>query len=80
VVNTQPIGSIALPNTNLTNLRLTKQFALPHGRNLQARFDFFNLFNSNFVTARNLREGTTYLVPSAIILPRILQIGASFKF
>jgi len=80
VVNTQPIGSIALPNTNLTNLRFTKQFGLGHGRSLQARCDFFNLFNANFVTARNLREGSTYLVPSAIILPRILQLGASFKF
>jgi len=50
------------------------------GRSLQARVDFFNVFNDNFVTARNQRESATYLVPSAIILPRILQIGASFRF
>jgi len=80
VVNTQPVGSIALPNTNLANIRLTRQFALGGGRSIQARFDFFNVTNSNFVTSRNLREGSTYLVPSAIILPRILQIGVSFKY
>ena len=80
VVNTQPIGSIALPNTNLANIRFTRQFSLGRGRTIQARVDFFNVFNANFVTARNLREGTSYLVPSGIILPRILQIGASYKF
>ena len=80
IVNTQPIGSIALPNTNLANVRFTKQFSVGAGKSLQARVDFFNVMNANFVTARNLREGSTYLVPSAIILPRILQVGASFKF
>ena len=80
VVNAAPLGSIALPNTNLANVRFTRQFSLGSGRSLQARVDFFNVMNANFVTARNLREGSTYLVPSAIILPRIVQIGASFRF
>jgi hypothetical protein len=47
---------------------------------LEGRFDFFNVFNANFVTARNLRSGTNYLVPSAIILPRILQVGVTYNF
>ena len=76
----QHAWSIALPNTNLANIRFTRQFSLGGGRTIQARVDFFNVFNANFVTARNLREGTSYLVPSGIILPRILQIGASYKF
>ena len=80
VVNTRPIGSIALPNTNLASVRFTREFRLGGTRRLQARADFFNVFNDNFVTSRNLRESATYLVPSAIILPRILQIGASFRF
>jgi outer membrane receptor protein involved in Fe transport len=80
VVNTQPLGSIALPNTNLANFRVTREFKVLNGKTLQARVDFFNVTNANFVTARNLRESSTYLVPSAIILPRVVQIGASFKF
>jgi hypothetical protein len=47
---------------------------------LEGRFDFFNVFNANFVTGRNLRSGSTYLVPNAIILPRILQMGATYSF
>ena len=80
MLNVEPLGSIHLPNTHLANIRLTKRFAFGGERMLEARFDFFNLFNANFVTGRNLRSGTSYLLPSAIILPRILQVGASYKF
>jgi hypothetical protein len=55
-------------------------FRLGGGRSLETRFDFFNVTNANFVTGRNVRQGATYLVPSGIILPRILQIGMSFKY
>ena len=80
VANTAPVGTIALPNTNLANIRFTREFSMGRGRNLQVRFDFFNVMNANFATGLNVREGSTYLVPSAIINPRILQIGASFRF
>lgn len=82
VLNVEPIGSVDLPNTNLVNMRLAKRFTLgASGRHsLEARFDFFNMLNANFVTGRNVRSGSTYLVPSNIILPRILQLGLSYKF
>ena len=77
VLNTAPIGSINLPATNLWNMRFAKRFNLMAGHSMEARFDFFNIFNANFVTARQLRQGPSYLVPSAIIQPRILQMGAT---
>ena len=80
VVNTLPVGSIALPNTDLANIRVSRLFSLGGGRSLETRFDFFNVMNANFVTSRNLRQGPSYLVPSNVILPRILQIGVSFKY
>ena len=80
VVNTQPIGVIALPNTDLANIRVSRLFTVGGGRSIETRFDFFNVMNSNFVTSRNLRQGPSYLVPSNVILPRILQIGVSFKY
>ena len=81
MLNVEPLGSLHLPNTNLANVRVAKRFQFGSGRVLEARFDFFNVTNANFITSRNLRSGTTtYLAPSAIILPRILQIGASYKF
>lgn len=43
-------------------------------------FDFFNIFNANFVTGRSTRAGPTYLIPSGIILLRILQTGVTYVF
>ena len=59
---------------------MSRLFSLGGGRSLETRFDFFNVMNANFVTSRNLRQGPSYLVPSNVILPRILQIGVSFKY
>ena len=80
VLNTDPLGTIRLPSTNLVDFRFAKRLRIGGRHTLEGRFDFFNVFNANFVTARNLRAGSTYLVPSAIILPRILQLGATYNF
>ena len=50
------------------------------GRRSKARFDFFNIFNANFVTSQTTRVGPSYLIPSGIILPRILQMGVTYEF
>ncbi len=80
VLNVEPIGSIRLPSTNLIDFRFAKRIRIAGAHTLEARFDFFNVLNANFVTARNLRASSTYLVPSAIILPRILQVGLTYNF
>jgi hypothetical protein len=80
VLNVEPLGSIYLPSTKLVDFRFAKRFRLGGSRALEARFDFFNVLNANFVTGRNLRASSTYLVPSSIILPRILQVGATYNF
>jgi hypothetical protein len=80
VLNVEPIGSIRLPTTNLVDFRFAKRMRFGGAHTIEGRFDFFNVFNANFVTARNLRSGTNYLVPSAIILPRILQVGVTYNF
>jgi hypothetical protein len=61
-------------------MRFAKRIRLGPSRSLEARFDFFNIFNANFVTARSTRVGPSYLIPSAIILPRILQTGLTYAF
>jgi hypothetical protein len=80
VLNVEPLGSIRLPSTNLVDFRFAKRIRIGGSHTLEGRFDFFNVFNANFVTSRNLRAGANYLVPSAIILPRILQVGATYNF
>jgi hypothetical protein len=61
-------------------MRFAKRVRLGTGHSLEARFDLFNIFNANFVTARSTRVGPTYLIPSTIILPRILQMGVTYEF
>ncbi len=80
VLNVEPIGSIRLPTTNLVDFRFAKRLRIGGAHTLEGRFDFFNVFNANFVTGRNLRSGSTYLVPNNIILPRILQVGVTYNF
>jgi hypothetical protein len=80
VLNVDPLGTIRLPDTYLMDFRFAKRFRFNGGHTLEGRFDFFNVFNANFVTGRNLRSGSTYLVPSSIILPRILQLGVTYNF
>ena len=80
VVNVEPLGSIRLPTTNLVDFRFAKRMRLGGSHTLEGRFDFFNVFNNNFVTSRTTRAGSNYLVPSNIILPRILQMGVTYNF
>jgi hypothetical protein len=88
LMNVEPIGTIRLPNTNLIDIRTAKRFSLGGERSLEARVDVFNLMNVNTVTRRVLQSGSTYLLPftagsnatTSIILPRIVQVGASFTF
>jgi hypothetical protein len=80
VVNIDPIGTINLPATNLWNMRFAKRIRLRTRQSLEGRFDFFNIFNANFITARSTRVGPSYLVPSGTILPRILQLGVTYNF
>jgi hypothetical protein len=79
VLNVEPIGSLRLPSTNLVDFRFAKRIRIG-SRTLEGRFDFFNVFNANFITGRSTRSGVNYLNPNNVILPRILQVGATFNF
>ena len=79
-VPVEPIGSIRLPNLNLLDLRAEKRFRLTKGQSLAVRVNVFNAMNINTVTARVVRSGATYLFPTAIVLPRILDFSMSYSF
>jgi hypothetical protein len=79
-VPVEPLGSIRLPNLNLLDLRLEKRFRLTRAQNVAVRVNVFNALNINTVTNRVVRSGATYLFPTAIVLPRILDFSASYNF
>jgi hypothetical protein len=88
VSNVEPIGSLRLPSTNLLDVRVGKRFSVGTGRTLELRADVFNALNINTTKIRNVRSGSTFLIPTtvfgsatgSIVEPRILQLGVSFFF
>ena len=43
-------------------------------------FDFYNVTNSNSVTAESATFGAGWRIPQAILLPRMFKIGLQFDF
>jgi hypothetical protein len=80
VVNAEPLGSISLPAIRLLDLRAAKQFDLVGTSRMEVYLDLFNVLNFNGATSINVRSGPTYLYPTAISPPRILQVGGRFSF
>jgi carboxypeptidase family protein len=80
VLNVEPIGSIRTPALKALDLRLDKAFTLGRGQKMALRGNLYNVLNANTVTARNLRSGPTYLQPTAILPPRIAELGVTYTF
>jgi hypothetical protein len=80
VLNVEPIGARQRPDIHLVDLRLERAFALGSTRRVITRLNIYNALNASTVTNSNARAGTNFLRPSAILPPRILEVGASFTF
>ena len=65
--------------TQFVDIRVGKRFALGFTR-LEGSVDIFNLLNANHVLAQNEAIGTTIGRPSRILTPRIVRLGATFRF
>jgi hypothetical protein len=69
-----------LPRINQLDLRLAKNFTLGENRKVTARFDMFNMLNSNAVLAAVQTFGPTVYTPNTIMQGRIFQFGTQFAF
>jgi hypothetical protein len=79
-LNVEPIGSFSLPNTHELDVRAAKRVNLGAARSVELRFDIYNALNKATVTTNVLQSGASYLRPTVILFPRILQIGATLNF
>jgi len=79
-LNVEPIGSFSLPNTHELDLRGAKRVNLGGARSVELRFDIYNALNKGTVTTTTLLSGASYLRPSVILFPRILQVGVTLNF
>jgi carboxypeptidase family protein len=79
VINACPLGCVTLPTTNVVDVRFDKSFAVGRQK-VSARVNFYNLTNANQAVTWNLRSGPTYLVPTVILRPRVVEFGVSYSF
>jgi hypothetical protein len=76
----EPRGGQQEPTFNVVNLRVSKRFALSHGRALAIDADIFNLFNGNTMNTVSFAEGPTFGQPGDVLPPLIVRFGANFRF
>jgi hypothetical protein len=80
VINTDPLGTLHLPTTSYVDLRVDKSFELPQRQRVTLRVNFFNLLNANTTQTWNQRAGPTYLYPTLILRPRLMEFGIQYMF
>jgi hypothetical protein len=78
VVNAEPRIE-RLPTLHMLDLRLEKSLNFEPIK-LKLRADVFNALDVNAATSVNQRIGTTLGIPTAIVPPRIVSLGASLSF
>jgi hypothetical protein len=80
VLNVDPLGSLRLPSTNLVDFRADKALVLRGGQTLSLRANVYNILNASTVTGWTVRSGATYLRPTSIVRPRIVEFGLNYRF
>ncbi len=80
VVNVEPIGTLRLPNINLVDVRLEKNFRVQGTHRISLWLNVYNALNSNSVTALTVRSGPNYLLPTAFLPPRIAELSVQYRF
>ena len=80
VLNVEPIGTQQLPDLHVLDVRAEKRFVLPSNNTVMLRVNVFNALNRGTVTGVTMRAGATFLRPTAIMPPRILELSATYRF
>ncbi len=88
VLNVEPIGARTLPSINLLDARVQKTIGLPRGQKLVGRVNVYNVMNASTLASTgtaaafpvNVRSGSTFLRPLAILPPRIVEFGVTYSF
>lgn len=74
-----PDGQMHTHN-NWWEWRVEKRFRLGGGRRVDAQINVFNLMNANTTTRRIVRSGRTFLKPTIIMPPRIMDFAVTYSF
>jgi TonB dependent receptor-like, beta-barrel len=80
VVNVEPLGSIRTPNLNTLDLRASKSFNVGRGQRMEFRVNMFNALNINDAITLNVRSGPNFMIPTSIVLPRVVDFSVLYRF
>jgi hypothetical protein len=80
VVNAEPIGTRRRPALQLMDVRVEKRVMLPKGQKAVVRANIFNALNRSTVTSLIDRSGPSFLQPTGILPPRIVELSVSYSF
>ena len=76
----EPAGKIRLPNVNLLNLRLSREFVFADRWHFEPLVDLFNITNSQTVISKVNTFGPSFLFPSNTVNPFIARFGLKVNF
>jgi hypothetical protein len=78
-INIVEAGQVYVERLNQIDFRVAKLLRFANTRT-NINFDFYNVTNSNSVTAENATFGAGWRTPQAILLPRMFKVGLQFDF
>ena len=76
----EELGAKRLPHINLLDVRFQKSFPLSAGQHIEARVNFYNIFNSTPATAITTLSGPSFGTVTATLLPRIISFEFKYVF
>jgi hypothetical protein len=79
-LNVESLNSRRLPSQNLLDVRAEKSFPLPRAQRITARVTVFNALNDNTTLSVQQQSGPTFLQPTSIMPPRVIEFGFSYVF
>ena len=79
VLNVEPVGTRRLPTLNTLDLRGAKTFTFGKQK-MEFRVNVFNVLNINKATGLNMRSGPNFMLPTGIVLPRVLDFSVLYTY
>jgi hypothetical protein len=76
----EPVGTRQQDNIILVDTRVEKVFKVVTGKTVSAFIDGYNLTNANAAQNINWGSGSTFLLPTTIVPPRLFRFGIKFDW
>lgn len=73
-------GTLYGDRLNQLDLRLSKAFAIMHGRRIHASVDLYNALNASPVISQNNTYGPAWQQPTLVLQPRLVKFGGQIDF